>query len=128
MTAQEKASVLAETLPWLERFRGATASTSKGDAMIRVLAPAAPDAGHVAALTSLPEDRAVRNAAAFDRLWERLARTYFSSADATARRVQWDAVRATQRPRALAAANDIDFGNRAARGSVGNGLFGINRP
>jgi gamma-glutamyltranspeptidase len=90
----------------VERFRGATATTSKGDAMIRVLAPAAPDAGRVAALTSLPDDRAVRNAAAFDRLWERLARTYFSSTDATARRAQWDAVRATQRPRALAAASD----------------------
>ncbi len=90
----------------VERFSGATAAPAKGDAMIRVHAPAAPDAGRVAAATSLPDGRAVRNAAAFDRLWERLARTYFSGADATVRRTQWDAVRATQRPRALAAAND----------------------
>ncbi|WP_206044662.1 gamma-glutamyltransferase [Gemmatimonas groenlandica] len=90
----------------VERFSGATAASTKGDAMVRVLAPAAPDAGRTAAVTSLPDGRAVRNAAAFDRLWERLARTYFSGADAAARRAQWDAVRTTQRPRALAAAND----------------------
>ena len=30
MTAQEKASVLAETLPWLERFRGATVVVKYG--------------------------------------------------------------------------------------------------
>lgn len=90
----------------VERFSGATAANSKGDAMIRVLAPAAPDAGRLAAVTALPDGRAVRNAAAFDRLWERLARTYFSGPDAAARRARWDAVRATQRPRALAAAND----------------------
>ena len=53
--------------------------------MIRVLAPAAPDAGRMAAVTSLPDGRAVRNAAAFDRLWERLARTYFSGPEALGR-------------------------------------------
>lgn len=74
--------------------------------MIRVLAPAAPDAGRVAAVTSVPTDRALRNAAAFDRLWERLARTYFSDAESATRRAQWEAVRTSYRPRALAAAND----------------------
>ncbi len=93
-----------------ERFaRAAPNSTAtNGDAIIRVLAPAAPDAGRMAAVSSLPGDRAVRNAAAFDRLWSRLARTYFSGADADAatRRAQWDGVRSSYRPRALAAAND----------------------
>ena len=56
-------------------------------------APAPPDAGRVAAVTALPTNRALRNAAAFDRLWERMARTYFSGANATPQRTQWDAVR-----------------------------------
>lgn len=77
-----------------------------GDALIRVLAPAPPDAGRVAAVTALPTNRARRNAAAFDRLWERMARTYFSGANATPQRTQWDAVRTAYRPRALAATSD----------------------
>ena len=90
-----------------ERFAGTSASSAaKGAAIIRVLAPAAPDAGRMAAVSSLPGDRAVRNAAAFDRLWARVARTYLSGADAAARRAQWDAVRMSHRPRALTAAND----------------------
>ncbi|WP_411279514.1 gamma-glutamyltransferase [Gemmatimonas sp.] len=91
-----------------ERFTGAAVSAAavKGDAIIRVLAPAAPDAGRVAAVSSLPEGRAVRNAAAFDRLWERMTRTYFSGAETATRGAQWDAVRTSYRPRALAAAND----------------------
>ncbi len=87
-----------------ERYTGSVAT--KGDAMIRVLAPAAPDAGRMAAVSSVPSDRSVRNAAAFDRWWSRLARTYFTGADAATRRVLWDAVRTSYRPRALAAAND----------------------
>ncbi len=87
-----------------ERFTGAVTTT--GDAMLRVLAPAAPDAGRTAAVLSLPSDRAMRNTAAFDRLWERLARTYFSGVDATSRRAQWDVVRTTYRGRAVAAVND----------------------
>ena len=88
-----------------ERFVGASFALS-GGTMIRVLAPAAPDAGRRTAVASLPEARAVRNTAAFDRLWERLARTYFSGADTATRRTQWNAVRASHRPRAIAAAND----------------------
>ena len=88
-----------------ERF-GSNAAAAKRDAMIRVLAPAAPDAGRTAAVTSVPTNRAERNAAAFDRLWERLARTYFTGTDAAPRRAQWERVRTSLRPRALAAAND----------------------
>lgn len=88
-----------------ERFAGTT-SPGSGGLMVRVPAPAAPDAGRVAAVTAVPDARAERNAAAFDRLWERLARTYFSGADATSRRTQWEAVRTSYRPRAIAAAND----------------------
>lgn len=88
-----------------ERFAGTTSPVT-GGMMVRVPAPAAPDAGRAAAVTAVPDARAERNAAAFDRLWERLARTYFSGADAIARRAQWEAVRASHRPRALAATND----------------------
>jgi hypothetical protein len=88
-----------------ERFAGATSPVS-GGMMVRLPAPAAPDAGRAAAVTAVPDARAERNAAAFDRLWERLARTYFSGADATSRRTQWEAVRTSHRPRAIAATND----------------------
>jgi gamma-glutamyltranspeptidase len=88
-----------------ERFAGA-ASPASGGMMVRVPAPAAPDAGRTAAVTAVPDARAERNAAAFDRLWERLARTYFSGADAASRRAQWEAVRASHRPRAIAATDD----------------------
>lgn len=88
-----------------ERFAGATSPVS-GGMMVRVPAPAAPDAGRAAAVTAVPDARAERNAAAFDRLWERLARTYFSGADATSRRAQWEAVRTSHRPRAIAATDD----------------------
>ena len=36
------------------------------------------------------ESRADRNAAAFDRVWDRSTRLYFSQADAAARRAQWE--------------------------------------
>ena len=88
-----------------ERFAGATSPVS-GGTMVWLPAPAAPDAGRVAAVTAVPDARAERNAAAFDRLWERLARTYFSGADAAVRRAQWEVVRTSHRPRAIAAAND----------------------
>ena len=88
-----------------ERFVGTAAATG-GGTMIRVLAPAAPDAGRLTAVTVLPQARAVRNTAAFDRLWERIARTYFSGADGGTRRARWDAVRTSFRPRAIAASND----------------------
>jgi gamma-glutamyltranspeptidase len=88
-----------------ERFTGTT-TPARGGMMVRVPAPAAPDAGRAAAVTAVPDSRAERNAAAFDRLWERLARTYFNGADATSRRAQWEAVRTSHRPRAIAATND----------------------
>ncbi len=89
-----------------ERF----ADAPSGSAMIKVLAPAAPDAGRVVPVNAVPVDRASRNAAAFDRFWERSARTYFGGSDAptdaSARAAQWTAVRNVFRPRAIAAATD----------------------
>jgi gamma-glutamyltranspeptidase len=70
-----------------------------------VTAPIAPNVAAVQRLgggTTMAE----RNAAEFDRMWERSARLYFSQADATARRAQWDAIRTSMRPRAVAATSD----------------------
>ncbi len=73
---------------------------------------AAPVAPNVATIQPAPATevvtgtRAEQNAAHFDRLWERSTRLYFSSPDAAARRAQWDRVRTTLRPRAMAATSD----------------------
>jgi len=78
------------------------------DRMSFVVAPVAPNVATTAAPPAAPVvgTRAEQNATAFDRLWERSARLYFSGADATQRRAQWDRVRATLRPRAIAATSD----------------------
>ena len=73
-----------------------------------VTAPAAPDSGTVAAL-ALDVDRGARNAASFDAAWERTARLYYSTPDAASRRARWEAVRASYRPRALAATTDDEL-------------------
>lgn len=70
-----------------------------------VTAPVAPNVSSVQRLAG-GESRSDRNAAAFDRVWDRSARLYFSQSDATARRAQWDAIKLSVRPRALAAATD----------------------
>jgi gamma-glutamyltranspeptidase len=71
-----------------------------------VPAPLAPDVGRMAVAAAVPVDRAGSNAAAFDRVWSRSDRLYFSGADASARRARWEAVRATYRAQAVSAAND----------------------
>ena len=73
-----------------------------------VVAPVAPDQSTVPTLASATT-QAERNAAAFDRVWERSARLYFSQADATARRTQWENIKTTHRPKAIAAATDSAF-------------------
>lgn len=71
-------------------------------------APAPPDAGPRSG-PPIPLDRAAVNADAFDRLWERTARIYFSQADDAPRFARWDGLRATHRPRALAARSDEEL-------------------
>lgn len=73
-----------------------------------VEAPAPPDAAAVP-LALGPVDRAERNAAAFDRVWERTAGLYYAGPEARERRARWQRLRATFRPRALAAASDAEL-------------------
>ncbi len=74
-----------------------------------VTAPVAPNLATVQRRrgdTASGGQRSTRNAAAFDRFWERSARLYFASPEAAARRTAWERVPTTLRPRALAAATD----------------------
>ena len=59
--------------------------------------------------TAAAMDRAERNADAFDQLWNRTATLYYSSPDATARRAQWETLKAKFRPRAVAAKDDDEL-------------------
>jgi len=54
-------------------------------------------------------ERARLNADAFDQLWNRTAKLYYSTPDAAARRTQWDALKAKYRPRAVAAKTDDEL-------------------
>ncbi|MCX5768515.1 MAG: gamma-glutamyltransferase [Gemmatimonadetes bacterium] len=85
-----------------ERF-GAT------DKLFFVAAPVAPDANLAEQHVTAADDRAARNAAAYDRVWERSTKLYFTAADATTRRAQWDAVRTKHRGEAVAARNDDEL-------------------
>lgn len=71
-------------------------------------APVAPDAESRNG-PPIPLDRAAVNADAFDRMWERTARIYFAQADAAPRFARWEVLRATYRPRALAARSDEEL-------------------
>jgi gamma-glutamyltranspeptidase len=81
--------------------------------IVRVPAPRAPDEGVVAisAPDAAAQNRAVTNAAAFDRMWQRSQQLYFNSAEGrgptqAARRAAWEAVRNTWRAQAVAATSD----------------------
>jgi gamma-glutamyltranspeptidase len=69
-------------------------------------APAAPDARRSTVAATVTTDRASSNASAFDRVWNRSDRLYFSSSDAAARHAAWVRVREQLRPQAVAAATD----------------------
>jgi gamma-glutamyltranspeptidase len=69
-------------------------------------APAPPDVGAHPVGPVAVTPRAAANAEAFDRLWERSAQLYFAAPEAADRLAAWQAVRAAQRPRALAATTD----------------------
>lgn len=74
-----------------------------------VAAPAAPDANASEQSFKSTMDRAARNADAYDRVWERSTKLYFSQPDAAQRRARWDAVKAKHRPAAIAAKNEDEL-------------------
>lgn len=71
-----------------------------------VPAPIAPDVGTTEQMLSAAMDRAVRNADAYDRVWDRSTKLYFSQPDATVRRAQWEVVKDKHRAAAIAAKDD----------------------
>jgi gamma-glutamyltranspeptidase len=77
--------------------------------LVTVQAPVAPDESPATVTVGVTLDRAARNAEAFDRLWERVDRVYFSAADASQGRARWQALRDAHRPRALAARDDTEL-------------------
>jgi gamma-glutamyltranspeptidase/glutathione hydrolase len=79
--------------------------TPSAQTLAIVSAPVAPDETPVNVPVGLSVDRATRNAEAFDRLWNRLDRVYFTGGSDD-RRTRWTALKDTFRPRALAAPND----------------------
>ena len=74
-----------------------------------VTAPTAPDVGAAEQSFKTTVDRDARNADAYDRVWERSTKLYFSQPDAAARRVLWDAVKLKHRAAAIAAKNDDEL-------------------
>jgi gamma-glutamyltranspeptidase/glutathione hydrolase len=74
-----------------------------------VAAPAPVDAGLAEQTIVSARDRAERFGDAYDRVWERSTKLYFSQPDAAQRLVQWQAVKAKHRPEALAAKTDEDL-------------------
>lgn len=58
---------------------------------------------------AVPRDRRAAGGEAFDRMWERTARTYFSHSGDAPRFARWELLRATYRPRALAAQTDSEL-------------------
>jgi gamma-glutamyltranspeptidase len=72
-------------------------------------APIAPDHALAEQRGGIATDRATLNADAFDQLWSRTASLYYSTTDATARRAQWETLKAKYRPRAVAAKNDDEL-------------------
>lgn len=105
---------LVELPPPLPAYNGdpdrlgdrASRAVPKGSgALWFVAAPPVPDSGRAASL-AVNVDRRELNAARFDAAWERTARLYYSTPDASARRAEWEALRDSFRPRALAASTD----------------------
>jgi gamma-glutamyltranspeptidase len=74
-----------------------------------VSAPPPPDAGLAEQTIVSTRDRAERYGEAYDRVWDRSTKLYFSQSDAAQRLVQWQAVKAKHRPQALAATSDDEL-------------------
>jgi len=80
------------------------------EAITMIAAPAPPDAG----ATPLPAagltiDRRAANLIAFDEVWDRVARTYFTGDAARLRRAEWERVRERHRPAAAAADDELEL-------------------
>ena len=86
--------------------RVAAESFTAGERLYFVPAPSSPDAGIAAQAVAAPGDRAVRNAEAYDRVWERSDRLYFAAPDAAGRRVEWKAAHERHRAEAIGATDD----------------------
>ncbi len=90
--------------------RTATESfSSLAQQLVSVNAPVAPDEKPVNVAVGLSVDRAARNAEAFDRLWTRLDRVYFSAPGSDDRRSKWNALKEPFRARALGATDDASL-------------------
>jgi gamma-glutamyltranspeptidase/glutathione hydrolase len=89
--------------------REANLLSASGGHLWTVDAPSAPDHQLAEQPKVGSTDRAQLNADAFDQLWNRTASLYYSTADATARRAQWEALKSKYRPRALAAKSDDEL-------------------
>ena len=79
------------------------------DKVYFVGAPMAPDAGAAEQSLKSTMDRSARNADAYDRVWERSTKLYFSQPDAAARRVLWEAAKTKHRAAAIAAKDDDEL-------------------
>src|ERR1019366_9004825 len=89
--------------------RIATEAFASEQKVFFVSAPPPPDAGLAEQTIVSARDRAGRYGDAYDRVWDRSAKLYFSQPDAAARLVQWQAVKAKHRAEALAAKSDDDL-------------------
>jgi gamma-glutamyltranspeptidase/glutathione hydrolase len=89
--------------------RIAAESFNANETLFFIPAPAAPDAGLTEPAITVAFDRGSRNGDAYDRVWERSARLYFSTADAADRRAQWEAVKTRYRVAAIAAKSDDEL-------------------
>jgi hypothetical protein len=75
--------------------------------LVMVSAPVAPDEKPINVSVGLALERASRNADAFDRVWTRMDRAYFSGPGAADRRASWNAMKDGFRARAVAATSDL---------------------
>jgi gamma-glutamyltranspeptidase len=89
--------------------RTATDRIGATERLYLLAAPAPPDAGLAEHGVTAARARVAHNADAFDRLWERSNRLYFSAPDAAARRAEWERVRTALRPRAITARTDDEL-------------------
>ncbi|OGU01786.1 MAG: hypothetical protein A2W29_04770, partial [Gemmatimonadetes bacterium RBG_16_66_8] len=80
------------------------------EAVTMIAAPAEPDAGDTPlSAAGLTIDRRAANLIAFDEVWDRVARTYFTGDAARLRRAEWERVRERHRPAAAAAADELEL-------------------
>lgn len=80
-----------------------------GRQLVTVSAPHPPDDKPDTMAVAIALDRGERNAAAFDRFWDRLDRIYYAGGEGNSFRSQWLALRDRYRPMALAARDDAEL-------------------